>query len=160
MKSGYTIEKTIYKDIFKDFKRKDAVKSVVRKLEDKINNILESKNLRKLDFSSYLQKNLEEDGDVEKLLNDVHSDFYDLLLRIKKIIKDNDLYKEDKQELEEVLYNLQNTVVTNDELLNQMLVDKVIDKKEYDYLTGDVSVSNITSKEKEEIDNIFTTLFN
>ena len=160
LKSGYTIEKTIYKDIFKDFKRKDAVKSVVRKLEDKINNILESKNLRKLDFSSYLQKNLEEDGDVEKLLNDVHSDFYDLLLRIKKIIKDNDLYKEDKQELEEVLYNLQNTVVTNDELLNQMLVDKVIDKKEYDYLTGDVSVSNITSKEKEEIDNIFTTLFN
>jgi len=160
LKSGYTIEKAIYKDIFKDFKRKDAVKSVVKKLEEKVNTLLTEGKFRTIDFSQYLPEKIKNDKDIDKLFDAIHYDFSELIKKLKTAIWNPQITPERRQELEHLIEKLKNTVVTNEELLNQMEQDKVINSNERKFLEGDSSVTSLTDKQKTELNSIFNTLFN
>ena len=166
LKSSYTIEWELNKKIFKDFKRKNAVKSVIKRFETKINKKIENAGIwdsaiiLKVNFSQFLSKDIETDEQIDEIYEKVRQEYLEKLQKIKNASKNNRIDNELKNKYSKLLEELKNTKITNEEVIEQLEQDGILSYKEVNFLKDSKEVSDLTDQQMAEVYNIFSTLFN
>ncbi len=138
LNTHYTLEETLTKDIFKEFENKNAIKSIIKTFQEKIN--MEWLNIN---FSKLLAKKLSSNEDIDELFRNIKDEIHSELKKIPK--EDADKIK--------------NIKITNEEIIEQLIKDGII--KNSRYLKS--SINELRESQEKEIKNILniqTTLLN
>lgn len=138
LKTHYTLEEGLTKDIFKTFKEKNAIKSVIKTFQEKINSVWYN-----IDFNEFLDQDLSSDKDVDEFFTQIK----------------NKLHNQFKNTPEEDVNKIKNIKITNEEIIEQLKKDGII--KNESYLKS--SINELRKSQEKEIENILniqTTLLN
>ena len=146
LQSNYTLEQSLTKDVFKTFKRKNAIKSVInsfdKKIKDKLVKFWITENF---DLKQFLPENISNYGQINSVFENIRKYFINFLSKVSK-----------EQKLE-----LKNIKITNEEILNQLIIDKVLTQQESKYLKKEIDdESKFTQEQIDEVFDIQNTLFN
>ena len=144
LKSNYTLEQSITKDIFKKFKRKNVVKSIITKFDEKYNDLLSSL-WYSFDIKQFLPEIINSSEDIDNIFENIK----DYLHNFYK-----NLSKEEKEKLK-------NIKITNEEILNQLIIDWILTEEESKILKKEIwDISSFSNNQLEEVYNIQSVLLN